>query len=89
MVTEVYAARGEVVEPDSRGRVSGVRSCRLRGQGQYEDVESGLLYTRHRYYNPGAEQFVSADPLGIGPGENTYRLGPNLLGVGGSAGVVV
>jgi RHS repeat-associated protein len=82
MVTELLDAAGQLVavgEPDAQGRIRGV-SCPLKGLGQYADAESGLLYTRHRYFDPEIEQFVSADPLGIGPSENTYRLGPNLWG---------
>ncbi len=82
MVTEVYGANGELTQlgdPDSRGGVTGL-SCPLVGQGQYADEETGLLYTRHRYYDPETEAFISADPLGIVPSENTYRLGPNVWG---------
>ena len=31
--------------------------------GQYTDAESGLIYLRARYYDPGTGQFLSRDPL--------------------------
>jgi len=30
--------------------------------GQYQDDESGLVYLRARYYDPGTQQFISRDP---------------------------
>ena len=31
--------------------------------GQYTDAESGLIYLRARYYDPGTRQFLSVDPF--------------------------
>jgi RHS repeat-associated protein len=44
----------------------------VRLQGQYEDSETGLHYSRFRYYEPSSEQFANQDPLGLWPGENLY-----------------
>jgi RHS repeat-associated protein len=44
----------------------------LRQPGQYHDVEIGLSYNLARYYDPHAGCYVSADPLGLAAGENTY-----------------
>jgi RHS repeat-associated protein len=52
----------------------------LRLQGQYADPETGLHYNRHRYYAPELGQFISADPLRLIAGPNTYRFAPNALG---------
>jgi RHS repeat-associated protein len=41
---------------------------RVRFQGQYLDVETGLHYNRFRYYEPGAGRFVSQDPIGLAGG---------------------
>jgi len=45
----------------------------IRLQGQYEDLETGLYYNRHRFYDPNAGAFVSMDPLSIDAGDNIYE----------------
>ncbi len=52
----------------------------LRFQGQYEDEESGLFYTRHRYYNPDVGRFISQDPIGLLGSSNLYAYAPNPTG---------
>ncbi len=52
----------------------------IRLQGQYADAETGLYYNRHRYFDAEAGQFVSADPLGLGAGENVYEFARNTAG---------
>ncbi len=83
-VTEVHDEGGQLLargEPTSTGRIEGIGGlCRVRGQRQLEDEETGLYYTRYRFFDPEIEQFVSVDPLGIGPDENVFRLGPNVWG---------
>ncbi len=49
----------------------------LRFQGQYEDQETGLFYTRHRYYDPDSGRFISQDPIGLLGGENLYQYAAN------------
>ncbi|MFC3552506.1 RHS repeat-associated core domain-containing protein, partial [Lysobacter cavernae] len=44
----------------------------IRQQGQYFDRETGLCYNLARYYDPHAGCYISADPLGLVAGENTY-----------------
>lgn len=49
--------------------------CPWRWPGQYEDVETGLFYSRQRYYDPERGDFLSQDPislLGHGPGRTLY-----------------
>ncbi len=58
----------------------GQTTCRLRLPGQLADEETGLHYTRFRYYSPEAGQFVSADPIGFAGGANAFRFGPNGVG---------
>jgi RHS repeat-associated protein len=42
--------------------------------GRETDTESGLMYYRARYYDPGVGRFISEDPLGFGGGDsNLYR----------------
>ena len=52
----------------------------LRFQGQYFDVETGLHYNRHRYYNPNIGQFINQDPIGLLGGLNCYQYAPNPTG---------
>ncbi len=50
---------------DDYGRLtSGSQTTSLGYAGQYTDIESGLIYLRARYYDPGTGQFLSKDPRG-------------------------
>ena len=49
----------------------------LRFPGQQMDPETGLAYTRNRYYDPGSGRFVSQDPIKLLGGINIYQYGPN------------
>ena len=40
--------------------------------GQYADEESGLVCTRHRYFDPSVGRWLSPDPLGVVGGVNLY-----------------
>jgi len=46
--------------------------CPLSYAGQYRDVESGLHYNYHRYYDPSLGRYLTPDPLGIEGGLNLY-----------------
>jgi len=52
----------------------------IRFQGQYHDIETGLHYNRHRYYDPNCGQFVTQDPIGLAGGLNNYQYVPNPTG---------
>ena len=39
--------------------------CPIRFQGQWEDAETGLYQNRFRYYEQGAAQYNSVDPIGL------------------------
>ncbi|MCG8314063.1 MAG: DUF6531 domain-containing protein [Pseudomonadales bacterium] len=49
----------------------------IRFQGQYYDVETGLHYNRHRYYDPNSARFINQDPISLSGGTNNYRYTEN------------
>ncbi|HEY0778073.1 MAG TPA: RHS repeat-associated core domain-containing protein, partial [Gemmatirosa sp.] len=62
-----------MAERDAGARVSQP----LRFQGQYADHETGLHYSRHRYYAPNEGRFVSQDPIRLAGGVNIAAYAPN------------
>ncbi|WP_191630152.1 RHS repeat-associated core domain-containing protein, partial [Pseudomonas fluorescens] len=52
----------------------------LRFQGQYFDVESGLHYNRHRYYDPEVGRYLTPDPVKLAGGLNQYGYALNPTG---------
>lgn len=44
----------------------------LRFPGQYFDQESGLFYNVNRYYSPRLGRYISADPIGLAGGLNSF-----------------
>lgn len=55
--------------------------CPFRYQGQYEDEETGLSYSRFRYYDNETGRFISQDPSGLkngGPNLYAYVRNPNI-----------
>ncbi len=67
-----YRAYGNVV----RKEVEAIEN-NLRFQGQYYDIETGLHYNRHRYYDPTTARFISLDPIGLLGGNNNYEYANN------------
>lgn len=43
-----------------------------RFPGQYADVETGLSYNGHRYYDPSSGRYITPDPLGLVGGLDPY-----------------
>jgi RHS repeat-associated protein len=51
----------------------------LRFLGQYADDDTGLSYNRFRYYDPEAGIYISADPVGLLGGLNSFSYVTNPL----------
>ncbi len=65
-----YSAYGELIADGSNGINNPIRYA-----GEYTDEESGLIYLRARYYDPGLGRFISEDP--IRDGANWYAFAKN------------
>ncbi|HBE9083041.1 TPA: RHS repeat-associated core domain-containing protein [Serratia fonticola] len=73
-----YSAYGQLTEewtpPDARDEHPQPKvNNPLRFQGQYEDTESGLYYNLNRYYDPGIGRYLTADPVKLDGGLNSYQ----------------
>jgi RHS repeat-associated protein len=67
-----HSAWGQVVEMwrDPAAKIAVESPFRLLGQ--YLDDETGLCYTRFRYFDPNAGRWLSPDPLGVEGGKNLF-----------------
>jgi len=72
-----HSAWGQVVEVKGRPTEKGGRPIEspFRLLGQYADEETGLCYTRFRYFDPQHARWLSPDPLGIVGGKNLLAFG--------------
>ncbi|MEX5318571.1 MULTISPECIES: colicin E3/pyocin S6 family cytotoxin [Pseudomonas] len=71
-----YKAWGLAEEQRSDGAKWAEIRNPLRFQGQYWDVETGLHYNRHRYYDPFIGRFISKDPIDFEGSFNSYKYCP-------------
>lgn len=84
-VSTIVDNTGAVVDRlayDSYGNVvaesNPAASSRFRYASREYDAETGLVYNRARYYDPGIGRFISQDPLGLGGQDfNVYRYSEN------------
>ena len=65
-----YSAYGELIAGESNGINNPIRYA-----GEYTDEESGLIYLRARYYDPGLGRFISEDPIRDGMNWYAYCAG--------------
>ena len=56
-------------DPDGNGQAV---TLNVRFPGQYYDSETGLHYNYFRYYDPSMGRYITADPIGLAGGPNTY-----------------
>ena len=67
----IYGAWGE--ELYASESVSGILESRfVGGLGCRKDAATGLIYMRHRWYDPALQRFISRDPIGLRGGWNVY-----------------
>lgn len=71
-----HAAFGQVrqayADPTSEAKHGQRIESPFRMLGQYADEETGLCYTRYRYFDPETGRFCSPDPLGLHGGTNLF-----------------
>jgi RHS repeat-associated protein len=79
-VAGLMDAKGNLVQNytyDAFGKAIGVRGDKngYRFVGKFRvfsDDEVGLIYMKHRWYDPDLGRFISRDPIGFGGGANSY-----------------
>ena len=72
----IYGAWGE--ELYASESVPGVLENRfVGGLGCRKDAATGLIYMRHRWYDPALQRFISRDPIGLKGGNNLYQYAGN------------
>ena len=82
-VTSLSSSSGALANTytfDSFGRLTGSTGTLtnpLRYTGREFDSETGLLFQRARYFDPGAGRFLSGDPIGFWGGLNLYAYSRN------------
>ena len=68
----MHSAWGREIETSRDPRAKRAISTPFRLLGQYIDEETGLCYTRFRYFDPEVGRWVSPDPLGVLGGRNLF-----------------
>src|SRR5580704_10663868 len=67
-----HSAWGNVVETWRDPQAKRAVETPFRLLGQYLDGETGLCYTRFRYFDPDVGRWLSPDPLGVASGRNLF-----------------
>jgi RHS repeat-associated protein len=67
--SDAFGSTAPSEDPDG----DGIRTTiNLRFPGQYFDAESALHYNWARYYDPKLGRYISADPIGVEGGSNSF-----------------
>jgi len=77
---QLISSKGQVlsqVEMTLWGKAPENAPTPLRFPGMVADPDTGLLYNRHRYLDPGTGRYISPDPLGFEGGFDSYRYADN------------
>jgi RHS repeat-associated protein len=69
--SEIWSATVDI-DGSYRSETGAAGSCPITWPGQYRDHETGLHYSRYRYYSPDFGGFISQDPLGYPTTDSTY-----------------
>jgi RHS repeat-associated protein len=65
-----HSAWGRVIEVQRDPKAKRAVESPFRLLGQYHDVETGLCYTRFRYFDAALGRWCSPDPIGLAGGAN-------------------
>ncbi|APR78517.1 Rhs-family protein [Minicystis rosea] len=68
----MHSAWGQVIETWRDPQAKRAVSTPFRLMGQFLDEETGLCYTRFRYFDPEVGRWISPDPLGVRGGRNLF-----------------
>lgn len=73
-----HSAWGRVVEVQRDSQAKRAAESPFRLLGQYHDEETGLCYTRFRYFDAALGRWLSSDPIGLlgGSNLNGFNRGP-------------
>ena len=76
-LTSGTESRTVYVAPDPRRASASTVGNRLGFKGLAHDPETGLVYMRHRYFDPELGRFLSPDPMGYADSPSLYQYAGN------------
>ena len=84
-----FTPYGTRLSRDSSG-TGALPTLRYGWTGREHDAETGLVYFRARYYDPGQRRFTQEDPIGFSGGANLYSyVGGQVLSARDPSGMVL
>ncbi len=76
-LTSGTESRTVYVAPDPRRASASTVANRLGFKGLAHDPETGLVYMRHRYFDPELGRFLTTDPMGYADSPSLYQYALN------------